>query len=91
MRFNEVYLLAEDTATDVCIGKKKNLYTYQYVSTGNSTEPQILNSSLLQLNISILQLTVTAQHILNRSFDFWKQVHKLDVGRQKQSSGRNTT
>lgn len=60
---------------------------HQDVRAGNSTQPQVLHSPLLQLHICILQLTVTAQHVLNGSLYLWKEVHELDVGGQQECPG----
>lgn len=57
---------------------------HQDVSAGDSTQPQVLHGPLLQLHISILQLAVTAQHVLNGSLYLWKEVHELDVGGQQE-------
>lgn len=57
---------------------------HQDVSAGDGTQPQVLHSTLLQLHICILQLAVTAQHVLNGSLYLWKEVHELDVGGQQE-------
>lgn len=58
--------------------------TNQYVSAGDAAEPQVLDSSLLKLHVSVAELAVWAQDILDRGLYFWKQVNELDVGRQQQ-------
>lgn len=60
---------------------------HQDVGAGNSTQSQVLHSPLLQLHICILQLAVTAQHVLNGSLYLWKEVHELDVGGQQECPG----
>lgn len=57
---------------------------HQDISAGNSTQSQVLHSPLLQLHICVLQLAVTAQHVLNGSLYLWKEVHELDVGGQQE-------
>lgn len=63
--------------------------TNQDVSAGNAAEPQVLHGSLLKLDVSVAELAVGAQDILDRGFDLWKQVNELDVGGQQQRPSRH--
>lgn len=67
-------------------GKRRVFLTNQYVSAGDAAEPQVLYSSLLELHISITELTVRAQDVLDGGLHLWKQVNELDVGGQQQST-----
>lgn len=60
------------------------IVTNQDVGAGNAAEPQVFHGSLLQLHVSVAQLAVRAQHVLDGSFDLGKQVDELDVGGQQQ-------
>lgn len=60
---------------------------YQDVRAGDRAEPQVLHGPLLQLHVRILQLAVTAQHILDGGLHLRKEVHELDVGGQEERPG----
>lgn len=63
--------------------------TNQNVSAGNAAEPQVLYSSLLELDVSVAQLAVGAQDILDGGFDLWEQVDELDVCGQQERPSRH--
>lgn len=65
--------------------------TDQYICAGNAAEPQVLNGSLLKLHVSVAELAVWAQDVLDGGLHFWKQVNELDVGRQQQCPRRHRT
>lgn len=69
--------------------KEGGRLTNQYVSAGDAAEPQVLHSSLLEFHVSVAQLAVGAQDILDGGFDLWKQVDELDVGGQQQRPSRH--
>lgn len=58
--------------------------TNQDIGARNRRKLEILDSTLLQFNIRVADLAVTAQHLLDGGLGFWEQVDKLDVGRQQQ-------
>lgn len=73
-----------------CLGRQKREgLTNQDVSAGNAAEPQVLHGSLLQLHVSVAELAVGAQDVLDRGFDLWKQVDELDVGGQQERPSRH--
>lgn len=63
--------------------------SHQYVSAGYTAEPQVLDSPLLELYVSVTELAVWPQNILDCSLHFWKQVNELDVSREQQSPSWN--
>lgn len=63
---------------------QRELLADQYVSAGDATEPQVFDSSLLKLHVSVAKLAVRAEDILDCAFHLWEQVDKLDVGWEQQ-------
>lgn len=61
--------------------------SHQDIGAGDGAEPQVLDRTLLQLHVGILQLAVTAQHVLDGALHLREEVHELDVGGQEKRPG----
>lgn len=64
---------------------------YQYIGAGDAAEAQVLDSTLLQLHVSVTQLTVWTKHLLYGALHLGEKVDELDVSRKEQSPSGNWT